>query len=498
MTLQAASTYAAKPDAAPTREVPSNVEAEQALLGCLLYDNRAYERIGDDLRPEHFYEPLHGRLFDAIEIAIRKGQLAEPILIMGQFTTDEAFASMGGVRYLAALVEAAPPPPNAPEYARAIHDAYLRRRLLGIAEDAAFAACDGHGEARERIEEVESQLFALSENRVSGGVVSFSDAVTKAVEMAVQAFQRDGGLSGLSTGLIDLDQKLGGLHPSDLIILAARPSMGKTSLAANIAYEAARRYRYEAQPDGTRKTVDGGQVLFFSLEMSEEQLAMRLACAAAGVSSDKVRKGEIDAAEFARFRDSALEIADIPLYIDATGGLPLAKLYARARRQKRRSGLDLIVVDYLQLVDAGIGGKDNRVQQVSAITQGLKALAKELNVPVLALSQLSRQVESRDDKKPQLSDLRDSGSIEQDADVVIFLYREEYYLERKEPKPDTEEHFRWQEQMGQCRGVAEAIVGKARHGPIGAVRLAFNAELTKFGNLAREGFVGGRLPYGVE
>ena len=294
-------------------------------------------------------------------------------------------------------------------------------------------------------------------------------------------------MAGLSTGLIDLDQKIGGLHPSDLVILAARPSMGKTSLACNIAFDVARNFAWEPRPDGTRKTVSGGVVAFFSLEMSAEQLAMRLLAEASGVSGDRLRKGEIDAMEFGRVRDAALEIQEAPLYIDATGGLSLAKLTARARRLKRTTGLDLIMVDYLQLVTIGSGSSDNRVQEVSAITQGLKALAKELSVPVIALSQLSRQVENREDKRPQLSDLRESGSIEQDADMVMFIYRESYYLSRTEPREGTEEYFKWQEQMDQVRGLAEIVIGKQRHGPIGTVKLSFHEDLTKFGNLARDG-----------
>jgi replicative DNA helicase len=306
--------------------------------------------------------------------------------------------------------------------------------------------------------------------------------------MAAEAYDRDGGLAGMSCGLIDLDQKLGGLHPSDLLILAGRPSMGKTALATNIAFHVARHYAWEPQPDGTKKTVNGGVVAFFSLEMSAEQLAMRLLAEASGVSSDRLRKGEIDASEFGRVRDAAMEIQESPLYIDATGGLSIAKMVARARRLKRQVGLDLIVVDYLQLLTTDGSKGDNRVQEVSMITQGLKALAKELAVPILALSQLSRQVENREDKKPQLSDLRESGSIEQDADAVMFVYRESYYLGRAEPNTnDASKHLEWQEKMDQVDGMAEVIIGKQRHGPIGTVKLAFNADLTKFGNLARDG-----------
>ncbi|ACG77954.1 replicative DNA helicase [Phenylobacterium zucineum HLK1] len=468
---------------------PANIEAEQALLGALLYDNAAFERLGDNLQARHFFEPFHQRLYAAIETHIRKGQLAEPILLAEQFARDPAFEELGGVRYLADLVERAPPAANAPDYARAIYDLALRRDLIRIGGDIAAQAQAGDAEldAREQIEQAEQQLYQLAETGgVSQGFVPFSDALQGALAMAAEAHSRDGGLAGLSTGLIDLDQKIGGMHPSDLMILAARPSMGKTSLACNIAFDVARNYAWEPQPDGSRKTVRGGVVAFFSLEMSAEQLALRLLAEASGVSGDRLRKGEIDAMEFGRIRDAAMEIQEAPLYIDATGGITLAKLVARARRLKRMVGLDLIIVDYLQLVTTGSGGPDNRVQEVSMITQGMKALAKELNVPVLALSQLSRQVENREDKKPQLSDLRESGSIEQDADMVMFVYREEYYLSRLEPREGTEEHFKWQEQMDQVQGLAELIIGKQRHGPIGTVKLSFNSDTTKFGNLARD------------
>ena len=469
---------------------PCNIEAEQALLGAILYDNAAYERLTDRLNGTHFYEPFHQRLFVAMEEHIRKGQLAEPIVLVERFRRDPAFEELGGLRYLADLVDRAPPAANAPDYARVIYDLALRRELIRLGgEISANAAADMENPAKEQIENAEQHLYSLAEDgAASSGFVSFADALQGAVEMAAEAFSRDGGLAGVSTGLIDLDQKLGGLHPSDLLILAGRPSMGKTALATNIAFQVARNYAWEPQPDGSKKTVAGGVVAFFSLEMSAEQLAMRLLAEASGVSSDRLRKGEIDKNEFSRIRDAALEIQASPLFIDDTGGLSIAKLAARARRLKRQSGLDLIVVDYLQLVTADAGGREgNRVQEVSAITGGLKALAKELSVPVLALSQLSRQVENREDKRPQLSDLRESGSIEQDADAVMFVYREAYYKGRAEPREGTPEHLTWQEEMDQIAHIAEVIVGKQRHGPIGTVKLHFNADITKFGNLARDG-----------
>ena len=475
---------------APLSVAPSNIEAEQALLGALLYDNAAYERLSDRLQARHFYEPFHQRLFAALETHIRKGQLAEPILLADEFKRDPAFEELGGLRYLADLVDRAPPAANAPDYARAVYDLALRRDLIRIGGEITVEAQahDADVSARDQIETAEQKLYTLAESGTSStGFIPFADALTGAVQMAAEAYSRDGGLAGVSTGLTDLDKQLGGLHPSDLLILAGRPSMGKTALATNIAFHVARNYAWEPQPDGSRKTVNGGVVAFFSLEMSAEQLAMRLLADVSGVSSDRLRKGEIDASEFGRVRDGAIEVQEAPLFIDATGGLSIAKLTARARRLKRQHGLDLIVVDYLQLVTTDGSKGDNRVQEVSAITGGLKALAKELGVPVIALSQLSRQVENREDKRPQLSDLRESGSIEQDADVVMFVYREAYYLSRAEPREGTPEHMTWQEDLEKINNVAEVIIGKQRHGPIGTVKLHFHGDTTKFGNLAREG-----------
>ena len=468
------------------QSLPHNLEAEQALLGCLLFDNGAYERLYDGLMARHFYEPFHQRLFSMIEEQIRVGHLAEPIVLLDKFKNDQAFNDLGGIRYFADLVDRAPPAANASDYARVIYDLALRRELIRLGGEIAKAA-SGEIAARDQIEMAEAQLFELAEKGTSStGFMSFSDAVTGALTQAEEAFHRDGGLSGVSTGLMDLDRQIGGLHKSDLIILAGRPSMGKTALATNIAMNIAKVYAYEPQPDGTRKTVRGGVVAFYSLEMSGEQLATRLLADASGVSSDRLRKGEIDAGEFGRLKEAAMEISAAPLYIDDTGGLALAKLTARARRLKRTAGLDCIIVDYLQLVTTGDQYANNRVQEVSAITMGLKSLAKELQVPVIALSQLSRNVESRDDKRPQLSDLRESGSIEQDADIVMFVYRESYYLGRSEPKEGTEEHLKWQEEMDLTKGMAEVIIGKQRHGPIGTVRLSFDENVTRFGNLARQ------------
>ncbi len=473
-----------------TTQQPSNIEAEQALLGALLYDNGASERIGDKLQAKHFYEPFHGRLFAAIETAVKRGQLAEPILLAEQFARDPAFEDLGGVRYLADLVDRAPPAANAADYARVTYELAIRRELIRIGGDIAVDATHGDNPlpALDQIEKAEQQLYSLAETgSASGGFMEFGTALSGAVAMAAEAYNREGGLSGLSSGLADLDDKLGGLHPSDLIIIAARPSMGKTALGLNIAFNVARRYAWEPQPDGTRKTVNGGVVAFYSLEMAGEQLAMRVLAEVSGVPSDKIRKGEINATEFGRIRDASLEIQEAPLHIDDSGGLSIGKLCARARRLKRTSGLDLIVIDYVQLVTGdNLSSQANRVQEVSQITMQLKALAKELSVPVIALAQLSRQVENREDKKPQLSDLRESGSIEQDADVVMFIYREEYYKGRAEPREGTPEHLAWQEEMDKIAGIAEIIIGKQRHGPIGVVKTHYNAELTKFSNLARD------------
>jgi replicative DNA helicase len=491
MTLAALDFTPAGPALPEVAAAPHNLEAEQALLGALLFDNAAYERLGDNLQSRHFYEPFHGRLFLALEEYIRRGQLAEPIVMAERFKADPAFADLGGIRYLADLVDRAPPAAHAPDFARLVYELALRRDLIRLGGEIAAEAQTPEADqsARDMIGAAELKLYNLAETGgTSTGFVSFGDALRGAVEMAAEAFGRDGRLAGISTGLTDLDQKLGGLHPSDLLILAGRPSMGKTALATNIAFHVARSYAWEPTPTGEKKTVNGGVVAFFSLEMSAEQLAMRILAEASGVSSDRLRKGEIDEYEFGRVRDAAIEISEAPLFVDATGGLSISKLAARARRLKRQTGLDLIVVDYLQLVTASEGkSAQGRVQEVSEITMGLKALAKELSVPVLALSQLSRKVEEREDKKPQLSDLRESGSIEQDADAVMFVYRESYYLGRGEPRENTPEHLTWQEEMDKVAGQAEVIIGKQRHGPIGTVKLSFNDDLTKFGNLAREG-----------
>lgn len=464
--------------------LPHNIEAEQALIGCLLYDNGAYERVMDGLSHTHFYEPFHQKIYKLVEDQIKKGDLAEPIILLDKLNSDPIFHELGGIRYLADLVNRAPPAANAQDYARTIYDLAIRRELIRLGGEMIHSATTAD-KPNEQIELIESQLYQIAEKgSVNSGFVEFSEAVNGALILAQEAYSREGGLSGVATQLKDLDKQIGGLHKSDLIILAGRPSMGKTALATNIAMNVAKNYHYEEQADGNRKTTSGGIVAFFSLEMSADQLATRLLADASGISSDRLRKGEINVAEFAQLKDAAHDISNKPLFIDDTGGISLAKLSARARRLKRQHGLDLLIIDYLQLVTTGETNANNRVQEVSQITMGLKSLAKELKIPVIALSQLSRQVENREDKRPQLSDLRESGSIEQDADIVMFVYRESYYIGRSEPREGTEEHYKWQEQMDLLKGTAEVIIGKQRHGPIGTVKLSFDENVTRFGNLA--------------
>ena len=472
------------------RQPPHNLEAEQALLGAILVNNEALDRVSGFLSPPHFFEPLHGRIYETLATLIHAGKTATPITVKTFFENAEPIDSRTTVpQYLGKLAANATTIINAAEYGRTIYDLATRRALIVIGEDMVNTAYDSAVDEapKAQIEDAEGRLYALAEqNKYGKGFESFRSALTTAIEMANSAYQRSGHLSGASTGLADLDNKLGGLQRSDLIILAGRPSMGKTALATNIAYNIARTYRGERQPDGTMQTVDGGIVGFFSLEMSSEQLATRILSEQAEISSEKIRRGMIDEGEFRKLSDVAQEMGKIPLYIDQTGGITVAQLAARARKLKRQHGLDLLVVDYLQLLSGSKARSDNRVQEITEITTGLKALAKELNVPILALSQLSRQVESREDKRPQLSDLRESGSIEQDADVVMFVFREEYYIERTKPAEGTPEFSAWMEKMGQVSGKAEVIIGKQRHGPVGTVELSFEGQFTRFGNLARD------------
>ena len=477
------------------RTAPQNIEAEQALLGAILVNNDAFYRVSDFLRVEHFYTEIHQRIFEIAEKLIKSGKLATPITLK-TFLGEVDLGGMTTSQYLARLAAEATTVINAEDYGRTIYDLAIRRNLIGIGEDMVNLAYDAPVEAspRDQIEDAERKLYSLAETgRYDGGFQRFSDALTAAIDMAAAAYKRDGQLSGISTGLADLDKMMGGLQRSDLVILAGRPGMGKTALATNIAFNIARAYRTDKRQDGSLETIDGGIVGFFSLEMSSEQLATRIIAEQSGIPSYKIRRGDVREDDFIKITDVAREMQMMPLYIDQTGGISIAQLAARARRLKRQRGLDMLVVDYLQLLSGSARKGDNRVQELTEITTGLKALAKELVVPIVALSQLSRQVEQRDDKRPQLSDLRESGSIEQDADVVMFVYREEYYLKNKEPKMGSEEYFKWQTEMEQAHGRAEVIIGKQRHGPTGTVPLAFQAEVTRFSNLAHDDHLPDRM-----
>ncbi|HQZ12796.1 MAG TPA: replicative DNA helicase [Devosia sp.] len=482
--------------AKPYRLAPHNVEAEQALLGAILVNNEAFYRVSDFLMAEHFYEPVHREIYEVCGKIIRAGKTATPITTK-TYLPDQLLADVTMPQYLARLAAEATTVINAGDYGQTIYDLALRRNLILIGEEMTATAYESDVEltAPKQIEEAEKQLFDLAEKgRYDGGFQSFNDALREAIEMAGEAYSRDGTLSGTSTGLTDLDRLMGGLQRSDLVILAARPAMGKTSLATNIAFHVAKSFRGEITPDGHRKTIDGGHVGFFSLEMSAEQLATRILAEQAEISSSDIRRGNIHESQFAKLVDTSNLMSTVPLYIDDTGGLSVAQLAARARRLKRQKGLDLLIVDYLQLLSGSSKkSNENRVQELTEITTTLKALAKELEVPIIALSQLSRQVENREDKHPQLADLRESGSIEQDADVVLFVYREEYYLKNKEPKLNTPEHIAWQDEMEKVTGRAEVIIGKQRHGPTGTVQVSFEARFTRFGNLAHDSYLPERM-----
>src|SRR5580700_2895773 len=426
------------PEPAPVyRMAPHNIEAEQALLGAILVNNEALYRVSDFLEPPHFFEPIHQQIYDHARSLIRTSKLASPITLKTFLPADIDIAGLTVAQYLARLAAEATTIINAADDGRAVYDLAIRRDVIGIGEDMVNMAFDAPVDfaPREQIEDAERRLYELAEiGRYGGGFQRFESALTTALEMAAHAYQRDGKLSGLATELKDLDSKMGGLQKSDLIIVAGRPGMGKTALATNVA----RGWRGEVRPDGHIETANGGIVGFFSLEMSAEQLATRIIAKQTGIPSSTIRRGGIDQRGFDKLKDVSIELQHLPLFIDETGGLNISQLAARARRLKRQKGLDLVVIDYIQLLQGSSRrGQENRVQEVTEITTNLKALAKELNVPIMALSQLSRQVENRDDKRPQLSDLRESGSIEQDADVVMFVYREEYYLSNKEPRPGT-------------------------------------------------------------
>lgn len=472
------------------REAPNNIEAEQALLGAVLVNNDAFYRVSDFLKPSHFYEPLHRKIFEVTGELVRMGKTANPVTIKTFLPAEEKVGEMTVAQYLARIAAEAVTVINAADYGRAIYDLAIRRALITVGEDMVNIAYDAPVDMApsDQIEDAERRLFELAETgRYDGGFESFNDAVKTAVDMANAAYMRDGHLSGVATGLRDMDKRMGGLQRSDLVVLAGRPGMGKTSLATNIAFHIAEAYEPAQQADGSFEAKNGGVVGFFSLEMSSEQLATRIISEQTEIPSSKIRRGEITETDFEKLVACSQMMQKIPLYIDQTGGISIAQLAARARRLKRQRGLDVIIIDYIQLMTGtSARAAQNRVQEITEITTGLKALAKELSVPIIALSQLSRQVESRDDKRPQLSDLRESGSIEQDADVVLFVYREEYYLKNREPKPGTEEYIKWETEMNEMRGKAEVIVAKQRHGPTGTVSLGFHGEFTRFSDLAED------------
>jgi replicative DNA helicase len=473
---------------APVKETPNNLSAEAAVIGSILYDNNAFQRVADILQPSDFYAPAHQEIFEACQLLIQNGRVADGVTLREQFEKDERLTVIGGAQYLADLLDSAAFGPEVQDYARIIRDLAMRRELINIGAGVQSRAQthDREVDGSQQVELAERELFALAERGSTGrGFSSFGEALTESLQMAEAAFKREGKIAGIATKLDDLDHKMGGLHGSDLIILAGRPSMGKTSLVTNIAYNVASAYRGEKQEDGSTQTIQGGKVAFFSLEMSSEQLATRIFAERTMINAHKIRQGDLDKHDFERLREATEELQNLPLYIDDQGGISVSQLAARARRLQRSTGVDLIIIDYIQLLSGTSGKADvNRVQEVTQITTTLKALAKELSVPVIGLSQLSRAVEQRDDKRPQLSDLRESGSIEQDADVVMFVYREAYYLERQEPPADDMEKYEnWDKKFRALYNVAEVILGKQRHGPIGRVVLSFDGNITRFGNL---------------
>ncbi|MFT8719056.1 replicative DNA helicase [Acetobacter sp.] len=475
------------------RQPPSNVDAEQALLGALLTNNKAYDRVSDFLTGAHFANRVNGAIYDAIAKRIEAGMLADPVTLRATLENSGILDEVGGLPYLARLLTATVGIINAGDYGRAIHDAWIRRQLIDIGEtivNSAFGSNDLDGQ--DQIAAGEEQLFRLATDKgQDGGFTGFDRALASAIETAEKAFRNEGDVSGLTSGLRDFDKKTGGLHPSDLLILAGRPAMGKTALATKIAFSAARALQNAAREKGEGVQPEGA-VAIFSLEMSSEQLATRILSEQAEVSGERIRRGDIGQKEFDRFVRVSRELTQLPLVIDDTPAISLSAMRTRCRRLKRTKGLSLVVVDYLQLMRPAVGTRpDNRVLEISMITQGLKAIAKELEVPVIALSQLSRQVESREDKRPMLSDLRESGSIEQDADAVMFVYRDEYYLQQREPKEtayDSMEKYQaaleeWGRKMELVHNKAELILEKQRHGPTGTVQLYFEGQYTRFADL---------------
>ncbi|MBO6480910.1 MAG: replicative DNA helicase, partial [Pelagibacteraceae bacterium] len=455
-------------------KLPSNIEAEQALIGSILVNNDIIDEISNIVNHKNFYDPLHSKIYNLIENLHNKGMIANPITLKNSFENDAALSEIGGTEYLVKLTRFSSSVKQSIDYAKIVHEKFVKRELVKISEtlsdEAVDETIDKTGE--NIIQDTEKSLFDLAERGTfHQSFLKFNQALDQTIEMATNAMKSDHGIVGVPTGLNDLDERLGGLHRSDLVIIAGRPSMGKTALATNIGYYAAKKIL-----DDNKKS----SIAFFSLEMSSEQLSTRILSEQSRIKSNDIRRGKVTEEEFNRLIETSRNIHDLPLYIDETPAITISTLSNRARRIKRLFGLDLIIVDYIQLMTTSSKRYDGRVQEISEITQGLKALAKELSVPVLALSQLSRAVEQRDDKKPQLSDLRESGSIEQDADVVMFVFREEYYLERKEPKLGTIEHGEWQAKMNEIIGSADIIIGKQRHGPTGNIQVEFEGIYTKF------------------
>ena len=460
------------------KQLPCNIEAEQAVIGSILVSNDIYDEVSSYIDANKFFDPIHAKIFETIEILISKGLLANPITLKSYFENNEGLKELGGQEYLIKITKFSTSVKQAIDYANIVQEMHVRRELIKISESVLDEASNKNevtSTGEEMIQNAEKSLFELAERgHFNQSFMKFENALKQTIDMAKSAYQNEDGIVGVPTGLTDLDARLGGMHKQDLIIIAGRPSMGKTALATNIAFHAAK----NIEKKGTKSSV-----AFFSLEMSSEQLSTRILSEQARIKSNDIRRGKVSEKEFEQFIETSKNIYELPLYIDETPAITIAAISNRSRRIKRLFGLDLIVVDYIQLMRSGRKMENNRVQEISEITQGLKALAKELDVPVLALSQLSRQVEQRDDKKPQLADLRESGSIEQDADVVMFVFREAYYLERKEPSLGTVEHSEWQQKMEEISRLAEIMIGKQRHGPTGNVKVEFEAMYTKFKDL---------------
>ena len=479
---------------AATPTLPQNVEAEAALLGALMIDNRLVEDVQLKLRPHHFFEPLHGRIYEAILRLTDSNRIANPVTLKPLFEADESIKEVGGPSYLAQLTGSGAAVIGARDFAGQIYDLALLRALVGVGRDLVESALDTSEDVAPlaQIERAETELYKVAEEGgAEGKAKSFGEATKEALQLAEKALNSGGHLSGFTTGLDSLNSKIGGLHKSDLVIVAGRPGMGKSSLATNIAFSAAKRLLQD-QEDGIEPVKSAGAaVALFSLEMSADQLATRVLAEQSGISSENLRMGRISQSEFRSLARAASELQSLPLYIDDTPGLTIAALRARARRLKRQKGIGIVIVDYLQLLQGTGRGSagDNRVQEISEISRGLKQLAKELDLPVIALSQLSRAVEQREDKRPQLSDLRESGSIEQDADIVLFIYREDYYLAARQPADDHPEIDKWREEMARVYGLAEVIVAKQRHGSTGKIRLKFDSRITKFSDLVDERYM---------